>query len=393
MTRSFTSKVESSGSSLLRDYRKMKLERIELREIELPLKWPFETSFGRTTRRRIMIVRVFDKSGAYGYGECTAAEDPFYNHETIDTAWIIVTNYVAPILAAAHLERAGQVNDALARIRGNRMAKGSVEAAIWDLEARLAGKPLWQHIGGSREEIACGVSIGLQQSTGALLEKVTGEVEAGYQRIKIKIKPDRDVALVEAIRTKFPGIRLSVDANSAYSLADIDVLRQLDQYNLMMIEQPLAAGDIVDHAKLQRELNTPLCLDESILTVEDARKADDLGSCKIINVKLGRVGGHAEAKMIQEFCASRDIPVWCGGMLESGVGRAHNIAMSTLEGFTLPGDVSASARYWEEDIIEPPVTVSQRGTIIAPAGPGIGYEVNEPRLEALTVRREEIKIT
>lgn len=370
----------------------MKLERIELREIELPLKWPFETSFGRTTRRRIMIVRVFDESGAYGYGECTAAEDPFYNHETIDTAWIIVANYIAPILAASHIESADDVNDALARIRGNRMAKGGVEAAVWDLEARLSGMPLWKRIGGRREEIACGVSIGLQQNNQALLEKVTREVEAGYQRIKIKIKPGQDVSLVEAVRSKFPDIRLTVDANSAYSLADIDLLKQLDQYKLMMIEQPLAPGDIVDHSKLQRELDTPLCLDESILTVEDARKADELGSCKIINVKLGRVGGHAEARAIQKFCADRGIPVWCGGMLESGIGRAHNIAMSTLAGFTLPGDVSASARYWEEDIIEPEVTVSSRGTITVPAGIGIGYEVNEQRLQSLVRRREELRL-
>ena len=370
----------------------MKLERIELREIELPLKWPFETSFGRTTRRRIMIVRVFDESGAFGYGECTAAEDPFYNHETIDTAWIIVTKYVTPILAAAHVERADQVNDALARIRGNRMAKGAVEAAIWDLEARLADKPLWRHIGGSREEIACGVSIGLQQNIQALLEKVAREVQAGYQRIKIKIKPGQDVLLVEAVRSKFPDIRLTVDANSAYSLADIDLLKQLDQYKLMMIEQPLAPGDIVDHAKLQRELDTPLCLDESILTVEDARKADELGSCRIINVKLGRVGGHAEARAIQKFCADRGTPVWCGGMLESGIGRVHNIAMSTLAGFNLPGDVSASARYWEEDIIEPEVTVSSRGTIAVPEGIGIGYEVNERRVESLVKRREELRL-
>jgi len=370
----------------------MKIERIELREIELPLRWPFETSFGRTTRRRIMIVRVFDEIGAYGYGECTAAEDPFYNHETIDTAWIIVANYIAPILATAHIESADDVNGALARIRGNRMAKGGVEAAVWDLEARLSGMPLWKRIGGSREEIACGVSIGLQPNTQALLEEVTREIEAGYQRIKIKIKPGQDIALVEAIRSKFSDIRLTVDANSAYSLADIDLLKQLDQYNLLMIEQPLAAGDIVDHAKLQRELDTPLCLDESILTVEDARKADELGSCKIINVKLGRVGGHAEAWAIQKFCADRGTPLWCGGMLESGIGRAHNIAMSTLAGFTLPGDVSASARYWEEDIIDPEVTVSARGTIAAPRGIGIGYEVNERRVESLVKRREELRL-
>ena len=370
----------------------MKLERIELREIELPLKWPFETSFGRTTRRRIMIVRVFDESGAYGYGECTAGEEPFYNHETVDTAWIIIMNHVGPVLAAARIERADQVNEALARIRGNRMAKGAVEAAVWDLEAKLEGKPLWQHIGGTREEIACGVSIGLQPSTGALLEKVTREVEAGYQRIKIKIKPGQDLKLAEAVRSRFPDIRLSVDANSAYSLADTDLLKQLDQFNLMMVEQPLAPGDLIDHAKLQREINTPICLDESILTMADARHAHELGSCRIINVKLGRAGGHAEARSIQGFCARRGIPVWCGGMLEAGIGRAHNIAMSTLGGFTLPGDVSASARYWEEDIIQPPVTVSPRGTITAPAGPGIGYEVNEQRVESLVRRREEISV-
>jgi O-succinylbenzoate synthase len=371
---------------------KLDLERIELREIELPLKHPFETSFGRTTRRRVMIVRVFDKSGAYGYGECTAPEDPFFNHETIDTAWIIATNYVAPLLSAAQVRGAEEVSAALARIRGNRMAKGGVETAAWDLEARLAGEPLWRHLGGTRTEIASGVSIGLQETTEALLEKVTREIESGYQRIKIKIKPGRDVELVEAVRAKYPAIKLTVDANSAYTLADIDVLKRLDQYNLMMMEQPLAPGDLVDHAKLQRELKTPVCLDESILSCADARHAYELGSCKIINIKLGRVGGHAEARMIQNYCFKRGVDVWCGGMLESGVGRAHNIAMSTEEGFTLPGDVSASARYWEEDIIEPPVTVSARGTIEPPAGPGIGFEVNERRLESLVVRRQEVSL-
>ena len=371
---------------------RLQLERIELREIELPLKWPFETSFGRTTKRRIMIVRVFDKSGACGYGECTAPEDPFYNHETIDTAWLIITGFVAPLLAGARVETAEAVNAALARIRGNRMAKGGVEAAIWDLEAKLARKSLWRHIGGTRSEIACGVSIGLQQTTEALVEKVATEINSGYQRIKIKIARGRDVELVKAVRSRYPEIRLTVDANSAYTLADIDLLKQLDDYNLMLIEQPLAPGDLVDHARLQREIKTPICLDESILTVADARHALELASCKIINVKLGRVGGHTEARAIQEYCRNREVPVWCGGMLESGVGRAHNIAMSTLAGFTLPGDVSASARYWEEDIIEPPVTVSPQGTIQAPDGPGIGYEVNERRIESLMKRREELAL-
>jgi len=369
------------------------LERAELREIELPLKSPFETSFGVTTRRRILIVRVFDKSGASGYGECVAGEGPFYNHETVDTAWLITANYVGPLLRRAGVETAKEVNHALAPIRGNQMAKAGVEAAIWDLEAKLAGRPLWQHLGGVRDEINCGVSIGLQESTEKLIEKVAHELESGYQRIKIKIKPGKDVQLVEAIRARFPDITLSVDANSAYSLnGDLSLVQQLDQYNLLMIEQPLAPGDLVDHAKLQRKIKTPICLDESICSRSDARHADELGSCRIINIKLGRVGGHTEVQLIQTYAVEHDLPVWCGGMLEAGIGRAHNIALSTLPGFTLPGDVSASARYWEEDIIEPAVTVSPQGTIKVPTTPGIGYEVNESRIEALTTRRETVRL-
>ena len=372
----------------------LQLERIELREIELPLKWPFETSFGRTTRRRILIVRVFDTDGANGYGECVAAENPFYNHETIDTAWLMTTKYIAPLLAAARVESAAQVSEALAPIRENRMAKAGVEAAMWDMEAKTLQTPLWKHIGGTREEIACGVSIGLQDTTEALLDKITREIESGYQRIKIKIKPGKDVQLVEAVRQRFPSLTLSVDANSAYKIeTDASVLKRLDEYNLLMIEQPLAPGDIVDHAKLQRELKTPICLDESIVCLTNARHAHELGACRIINIKLGRVGGYAEAHAIQSFAQEKDMPVWCGGMLEAGIGRAHNIALSTLPGFTLPGDVSASARYWEEDIIAPLVTVSPKGTIKAPTGHGIGYEVNEARIEALTVRRETIPLT
>ncbi|MFL6210051.1 MAG: o-succinylbenzoate synthase [Pyrinomonadaceae bacterium] len=370
---------------------KLQLERIELREIELPLKAPFETSFGRTTRRRILLVRAFDKDGASGYGECVAAENPFFNHETIDTAWLITAKYVAPLLAAARVASAADVRRSLAPIRENRMAKAGVEAAIWDLEAKLSEQPLWRHIGGVRDEITCGVSIGLQDSTEALLDKVTREVESGYQRIKIKIKPGSDVQLVEAVRKQFPAITLSVDANSAYQIeAATPLFKRLDAYNLLMIEQPLAPGDLLDHAKLQREIKTPICLDESIVSLTNAQHAHELGACRIINIKLGRVGGFSEAKDIQSFAQAHGIPVWCGGMLEAGIGRAHNIALSTLPGFTLPGDVSASARYWEEDIIEPPVTVSREGTIRAPTGHGIGFEVNEARVEALTVRRETV---
>ena len=372
----------------------LQLERVELREIELPLVAPFETSFGITTRRRILIVRVFDKTGASGYGECVAAEGPFFNHETVDTAWLISAKYIGPLLKKNRLRTAGEVNAALAPIRDNRMAKGGVEAAIWDLEAKLAGRPLWQHLGGVRDEINCGVSIGLQATTEALVEKVARELESGYQRIKLKIKPGQDVQLVEAVRARFPDITLSVDANSAYSLnGHLGVVKQLDNYNLLMIEQPLAPGDLVDHAKLQREIKTPICLDESIVSLANARHAQELGSCRIINIKLGRVGGHTEAQLIQAYALDHGIPVWCGGMLESGIGRAHNIAMSTLPGFVLPGDVSASERYWAEDIIEPPVTVSPQGTIKAPTGNGIGYDVNEDRVEALTVRRETVRLT
>jgi o-succinylbenzoate synthase len=371
----------------------VQLEHVELREIELPLKAPFETSFGRSTRRRILLVKAFDRSGLAGYGECVAMEHPFYNHETIDTAWLMTAKYIVPLLEAAQIQSAIQVRDALAPIRENRMAKAGIEAAIWDLEARLAEQPLWRHIGGTNAVISCGVSIGLQESTAALLDKVGQELASGYQRIKIKIKPGKDIQLVEAVRQQFPDITLSVDANSAYSLeSDTPLFTRLDEFGLLMIEQPLAPGDLVDHAKLQRGLDTAICLDESIVSVPSVQHARELGACRIVNIKLGRVGGHAEARDIQAYAQAHNMPVWCGGMLESGIGRAHNIAVSTLPGFTLPGDVSASARYWEEDIIEPPVSVSRTGTIAAPEGHGIGFEVNEDFIEALTVRRDSIRL-
>jgi O-succinylbenzoate synthase len=250
---------------------------------------------------------------------------------------------------------------------------------------------LWQRIGGgARREIPCGVSIGIQDSIEQLYEKIECELAAGYQRIKIKIKPGRDLKILERVRARFPRIQLMADANSAYTLGDAALLREMDAFNLMMIEQPLAHDDILDHARLQAELRTPICLDESIRSAADARHALHVEACRIINVKLGRVGGHSEALLVEEEARRGNIPIWCGGMLESGVGRAHNIAMSTLAAFTLPGDVSASARYWTEDIIEPPVTVTPEGTILAPDGPGLGFEVNQTRVESLTLRKEEI---
>jgi o-succinylbenzoate synthase len=368
----------------------MKIDRIELREIRLPLVAPFETSFGRVSERRIILVKVFSE-GLAGWGECTCNEGPFYNHEATDTAWVILRDFVAPFTLGRDINSPSEAGALTARIRGNRMARAAVETAIWDLEARRQNLPLWQLLGGTREEIECGVSIGIQESVSALLKKIETELAAGYRRIKIKIKPGWDVDVTRAVRAEFPDINLTVDANSAYTLADIDVLKRLDEFGLVYIEQPLAYDDIIDHAALQPQLRTPVCLDESILSADDARKALSVGAGRVINIKLGRVGGHEEARRVHDYCSERGVPVWCGGMLESGVGRAHNIAMSTRAGFTLPGDVSASKRYWTEDIIAPPVEVTPRGTIIPPSAPGIGFEVNEARLNAVTVRTETIE--
>jgi O-succinylbenzoate synthase len=368
----------------------MKIDRIELREIHLPLIAPFETSFGVTTGRRIILAKVFAE-GLYGWGECTCGEGPFYNHEATDTAWLVLKEFVAPMTLGREITAAEQAADLTASIRGNRMARAAIETAIWDLEARRQGVPLWKLIGGTQEEIPCGVSLGLQETDAALLKKIEVELAAGYQRIKLKIKPGRDYEMVKAVRKEHPTINLTVDANSAYTLADTEMLKRLDEFNLLLIEQPLAYDDIIDHVTLQKQLSTRICLDESILGVEDARKALSLDACRIINIKLGRVGGHAQARLIESYCRERSVPVWCGGMLEAGIGRAQNIAMATLPGFVLPGDVSASKRYWTEDIITPEVEVTPRGTIHRPTAPGIGYEVNEPRVEALTVRKEVIK--
>ena len=368
----------------------MNINAIEMREIRLRLVHFFETSFGRTIERRILLVRVADRDGGEGWGECTAGEGPFYCEEWIDSAWQATRDFLAPMVLGREVESAAEVGGLMARVRGNRMAKAAIETACWDLEAKRAAVPLWRHLGGVQAEIPCGVSIGIQDSHEQLLEKIGRELAAGYQRIKIKIKPGWDREAVERVRSRFPDIRLMVDANSAYTLGDAQMFRALDEFDLMMVEQPLAYDDVLDHAKLQAQIRTPVCLDESIRSSEDARKAIELKACRIVNVKLGRVGGHAEAARVESVCRESDVPVWCGGMLESGVGRAHNIAMATLRGFTLPGDVSASARYWAEDIIEPPVIVTNAGTIKAPEAPGIGFEVVRERVDSLTVRAETL---
>jgi len=365
----------------------MKVQRMTLREIRMPLVTPFETSFGRVTDRRMLLVEAA-VNGVIGWGESVAGEGPFYAPETVETAWHILRDFIWPSLRDRKFNSASEIWDLLAPIRGHNMAKGAIESAIWDAEAKQKGLPLWKLLGGVREEIPCGVSIGIKESLEELAATVERELAAGYQRIKIKIKPGNDVAPVEYLRQRFPNIRLMVDANSAYQLQDWPHLKRLEAYYLMMIEQPLGWDDLYSHAELQRKLDTPICLDECIHTYEHARAAIELGACRIINIKLGRVGGYSPARQIHDRCQSKQIPVWCGGMLESGIGRAHNIALSTLANFSLPGDVTASRRYWTEDVIEPEVEVTPQGTIRVPPGPGIGYNPRLDRIEELTARKE-----
>lgn len=366
----------------------MKIELIKLRELKMRLKAPFETSFGITHNRRILLVEVV-ADGLSGWGEVTTGETPAYNPETTDTAWHVISDFIAPKLVGRSLKTASQVSALLAGIRGHEMAKAGVENALWDVEAQQKSLPLAKLIGGSWDEIRCGVSLGIRENPPALVKRVAEEVAHGYQRIKLKIKPGKDLEYVAAVRREFPNTKLSVDANSAYSLEDVNHLQKLDEFHLLMIEQPLRWDDIHSHAKLQKQIQTAICLDECINSANDAQAAIETGACKIINIKLGRVGGHSSARKVHDLCWEHDIPVWCGGMLEAGVGRAHNIAMSTLPNFTLPGDVSASQRYWDEDIIEPEVEVTPQGTIRVPTTPGLGYAVKRNLVERLTVRKSE----
>ncbi|MGB7201331.1 MAG: o-succinylbenzoate synthase [Pyrinomonadaceae bacterium] len=368
----------------------MLIKSIELIEINLPLVHFFETSFGRTYERRIILVRVEDRDGGEGWGEITCGETPGYSDEWTDSAWVTAEKILAPLVVGKEVASAAGIWELMSWVRGHRMAKAGIETACWDLEAKRQGVPLWRHLGGVNQVIECGVSIGIQDSVEQLLEKIRVEVEAGYKRIKIKISPKWDYDVIKAVRKEFGDILLMGDANSAYTLDDIDKLKSLDEFNLMMLEQPLGYDDIIDHAKLQAAIKTPICLDEPIKSPDDAQKAIELRSGKIINLKNGRVGGHTQSKMVEHICREAGMPVWCGGMLESGIGRAHNIAISTLAGYTMPGDVSASKRYWHEDIITPEVEVSPQGTIIAPEGPGIGVEVRRDRIEKLMVRTTKI---
>jgi o-succinylbenzoate synthase len=364
----------------------MRLDHLTLRELHLELVAPFETSMDRVTHRRILLAEA-NVDGVTGWGECTAGESPFYSPEDTDTAWHVITHFLWPMLKGKEFASAADVWPFLERVRGHNMAKAVIETAIWDAEARQKGIPLHKLIGGQRTEIPCGVSIGIKDSLEELVAAVKKELSAGYQRIKIKIKPGKDLAQVQRLRQDFPRIKLSVDANSAYRKDDWPLLKQLDGFYLMMIEQPLGWDDLFGHVEVQKNLQTPICLDECIHTYEQAEAAIALGACKIINIKLGRVGGHTQAKKIHDLCEKNGIPVWCGGMLEAGIGRAHNIAMSTLPNFSLPGDVSASKRYWHQDIITPEVTVTPQGTIHVPTAPGIGFTPNLDRIEKLTTRK------
>ena len=366
----------------------LQIDAVHLREINLPLAHPFETSFGVTTARRILLVEL-ESDGLTSWGECVAGEHPYFSEESIDTAWLVSETELVPMLlnAGTELRNAGSCPFIFKQVRGHRMAKAALENAVWDLESQMQGVSLASLLGATRDVIPCGVSIGIQSSPAVLMDKIAKEVDAGYQRIKLKCKPGWDIHIFEAVRNRWADIRLSCDANSAYRMRDFDHIAQWEPFNLLMIEQPLWYDDFYFHSMLQKRLDTPICLDESIRNRRDALAAIDMDSCRIINIKVGRVGGFSEAIGIHNAAEERGIPVWCGGMLETGIGRAHNIALSSLPNFSLPGDVSASARYWERDIVEPEITVSSVGQISVPQGPGRGFEVLRDQVEELTVRR------
>jgi O-succinylbenzoate synthase len=363
----------------------VRIDRLELRLLRLPLVHFFETSFGRIYEKEFLLVTV-EGEGEIGFGECVAEHDPYYSGETNETCWHIITAFLAPRVLGVVFEHPRDVFPAFKAVRGHNMAKAAVEMAAWDLYARVQGVPLSRVLGGQRAEIASGVSIGIQDSLDQLVENVERELAAGYQRIKIKIKPGWDIEAIERVRARCGAIPLMADANAAYTLADAKHLARLDQFDLMMIEQPLDYDDVADHARLQEQLTTAICLDESIHSVRVAEDAIRQKACRIINIKPGRVGGHCESIRLHDLCRANGIPVWHGGMLESGLGRAHNIHLSTLENFSLPGDVAASRRYFNPDLIDPPIEVSSRGTIAVPTGPGIGVTPVRARIDAATAR-------
>ncbi|MEC5423841.1 o-succinylbenzoate synthase [Virgibacillus sp. C22-A2] len=368
----------------------MKITEITIRHLQMKLKAPFTTSFGTFTTKEFLLLEAKDEAGTVGWGESVAFNAPWYNEETLQTNWHMLEDFLIPLILNKELNHPDEVNEIFAPIRKNNMAKSTLEGAVWDIYAQQTNQSLAKALGGTKDKIEVGISIGIQESIEALVALVDGYVKEGYKRIKVKIKPGWDVDVMRTLRENFPNVAIMADANSAYSLEDIDLLKQLDAFDLTMIEQPLASDDIIDHAQLQKELKTPICLDESIHSLEDARKAVELGSTKIINIKIGRVGGLTEAKKIHDYCEANGIPVWCGGMLESGVGRSHNVALTTLSNFILPGDTAGSSRYWENDIIVPEV-VATDGYIDVPQTTGIGYEVDREAVEAYTIAKKDYK--
>lgn len=368
----------------------MIIKEVNIRRMKMMMKHPFTTSFGTMQEKEFLLAEVKDELGHSGWGESVAFHAPWYNEETIETNLHMLEDFLVPLVLEKEIGHPDEVNELFAFIRKNNMAKSTIEGAIWDLYAKRNQLTLAEALGGKADKIEVGISIGIQENVADLVGLVRGYVEEGYKRIKVKIKPGYDIEVLRELRNHFPNVPLMADANSAYTLQDIDLLKQLDEFNLTMVEQPLASDDIIDHATLQKELATPVCLDESIHSLEDTRKALELGSCKIINIKIGRVGGLTEAKKIHDYCMERGVPVWCGGMLESGIGRAHNVALTTLPNFILPGDTAGSSRYWEEDIISPEVVVEE-GYITVPTAYGIGYEPNLEVMEKYTV--EEMNYT
>ncbi|WP_342528331.1 o-succinylbenzoate synthase [Chryseomicrobium sp. FSL W7-1435] len=365
----------------------MKIVQVTLRHLQMEMKSPFTTSFGTFQTKEFILLEAVDEQGTIGYGESVAFSAPWYNEETMKTNWHMLEDFLIPLILGKDLQHPDEVSEVFAPIRKNNMAKSTIEGAVWDIYAQQTNQSLAQALGGNKTAIDVGISIGIQNSVEELVEVVRGYVEEGYKRIKVKIKPGWDVVVMRTLREAFPTVAIMADANSAYSLKDVELLQQLDQFDLTMIEQPLASDDIVDHASLQKQLSTAICLDESIHSLEDARKAVELGSTQIINIKIGRVGGLTEAKKIHDYCMEKGIPVWCGGMLEAGIGRAHNVALTTLPNFSLPGDTAGSSRYWEKDIISPEVVVED-GVIHVPQQAGIGYELNIEAVEEYTVMKK-----
>ncbi|WP_200809506.1 o-succinylbenzoate synthase [Virgibacillus dakarensis] len=366
------------------------MKEIKLHKLNMRLNDPFTTSFGTFQDKEFFILEAVDKDGNRGFGESVAFSSPWYSEETVKTNQHVVEDFLIPILQENTIHHPDDVSDLFSSIRRNNMAKSAIEGAVWDLYAKRKHLPLAKALGGKKTEIDVGISIGIQPTVKDLLNTIDHYAQEGYKRIKLKIKPGKDVNVLQEVRAHFPDLPIMADANSAYTLKDITHLQKLDDFNLMMIEQPLEHDDIVDHAKLQKALRTPICLDESIHSLADAKKAIQLGSCKIINIKIGRVGGLTEAKRIHDYCKEQRIDVWCGGMLEAGVGRAHNVALTTLPGFTLPGDTAGSSRYWQKDIIRPEVIV-ENGVITVPDKPGIGYDIDEAALKKFTVKTKTFR--